>query len=62
MAFAMDGSFLGRRFILFVAFLFGLPLVSRKLEASVLSDNTSYAYFEVWSNVTCSFMASKTRV
>ncbi len=59
MAFAMHI----KCFILFVAFLFGLPLVSGKLEAFVLGDNTSsYAYFEVWSNVICSFMSSKTRV
>jgi hypothetical protein len=47
---------------LFVAFLFGLSLVLGKLEAFVLGDNTSYAYFEVWSNVVCSFMSSKIRV
>ncbi len=62
MAFAMDRGPLDRRFILFVAFLFGLPLESGKLKAFVLSDNTLYAYFEVWLKVICSFMSSKTRI
>lgn len=63
MVFAIDGGPLDRLFILFVAFLFGLFLVLGKLETFVLGDNTSsYAYFEVWSNVICSFMSSKIRV
>jgi hypothetical protein len=56
MAFAMDGGPPNRHFISFVAFLFGVPLIWGKLEAFVLGDNTSYAYFEVWSNVICSFI------
>jgi hypothetical protein len=62
MVFAIDGGTLDRRFILFVAFLFGLSLLLGKLEAFVLGGNTSYAYFEVWSNVMCSFMSSKIKV
>jgi hypothetical protein len=33
MAFAMDGGPLDRNFILFVAFLIGLPLVSGKIKS-----------------------------
>jgi len=39
MVFAIDGGTLDRRFILFVAFLFGLSLLLGKLEAFVLGGN-----------------------
>ncbi len=56
MALTMDGDSLDICLFLFVVFLFGLPLILGKLQAFVLGDITSNVCFEVWSNVTCSFM------
>jgi hypothetical protein len=47
---------------LFVVFLFGLPLILGKLQAFVLGDTRLNVCFEVWPNVTCSFMWSKIEV
>ncbi len=56
MALRMDGDSLDICLFLFVVFLFGLPLILGKLQAFVLGDTRSNVCFEVWSNVTCSFM------
>lgn len=62
MVLIVDGDPPNRHIFLCLAFLFGLPPVTTKLQALIKGDITLNAFFEVWSNVTFSFMSSKFKI
>jgi len=55
----MDGDPPNRQIFLCVAFLFGLPPILNKLHTLIICGIALSACFEVWSNVTFSFISSK---